>query len=280
VPKFFSHSHFETAAAEIQGRTRLAPRIGLILGSGLSPLADAVKESVAIPYDEIPHFPASTVEGHAGRLILGRLEEQPVAVMQGRVHYYEGYSMAQVAFPVRVMQTLGIETLIVTNAAGGLNPEFRAGEVMLIEDHINLIGMCGPNPLRGPNLDEFGPRFPDMSEPYDARLQALARQTAAQEGISLREGVYICVAGPNFETPADLRFLRMIGADAVGMSTVPEVTVARQGGARTLGLSGITNVAPVKGAATKKTTHEEVLEAGHTLAPKMETLIRGVLRTL
>ena len=280
MPEFFSHSDFEAAVATIREHTRLQPGVGLILGSGFNPLADAVEDGVAIPYREIPHFPASTVEGHLGRLIVGRLEGQIVAVMQGRAHYYEGYSMAEVTFPVRVMQVLGIETLIVTNAAGGLNPAFRPGDVMLITDHINLIGMAGLNPLRGPNLDEFGPRFPDMSQAYDPQLRALARQVAASTDVPLREGVYICLAGPNFETPADLRFLRRIGADAVGMSTVPEVTVARHGGTRVLGLSGISNVLPVEGAPPAKTTHEEVLETGRVLVPRLEAIIRGVLRAL
>ena len=280
MPEYFSRSHFEAAAAVIRERTPLQPRVGLILGSGLNALADAVEEHVAIPYREIPHFPASTVEGHVGRLVVGRLEGQRVAVMQGRAHYYEGYSMAEVTFPVRVMQVLGIEALIVTNAAGGLNPAFRPGDVMLITDHLNLIGMTGLNPLRGPNLDEFGPRFPDMSRAYDARLRVLAKQIAASANVPLREGVYVCLAGPNFETPADLRFLRLSGADAVGMSTVPEVTVARHGGTRVLGLSGISNALPVEGAPPVETTHEEVLETGRVLVPRLETIIRGVLKAL
>lgn len=280
MPEFFSQSHFETAAAAIGERIQLRPRVGLILGSGLGPLADSVEDGVAIPYGEISHFPVATVEGHTGRLIVGRLEGQAVMVMQGRAHYYEGYSMAEITFPVRVMQVLGVETLIVTNAAGGLNPEFRAGDVMLINDHVNLIGMAGLNPLRGPNLDQFGPRFPDMSEPYDAHLRQLARQAVAEAQIPLREGVYICLAGPSFETPADLRFLRAIGVDAVGMSTVPEVTVARHGGTRVLGLSGISNVAAVEGAPPAEATHEEVLEAGQVLAPRLEAILRRVLRAL
>jgi purine-nucleoside phosphorylase len=280
VPGLFSRSHFEAAAAKIRQQTKLQPKVGLILGSGLNALADAVEDGGAILYGKIPHFPVTTVEGHTGRLVVGRLEGQAVVVMQGRAHYYEGYSMAEATFPVRVMQVLGIETLIVTNAAGGLNPEFQAGDVMLITDHINLIGMAGLNPLRGPNLDEFGPRFPDMSESYDVRLRTLAKQVAAKADVPLREGVYICLAGPSFETPADLRFLRLIGADAVGMSTVPEVTVARHGGTRVLGLSGISNIAPIEGAMPEETTHEEVLEAGQVLVPRLETIIRGVLRAL
>lgn len=280
MPEFFSQSHFESAAAAIQEQIKVQPRVGLILGSGLGTLAESIEDSVVIPYGDIPHFAVATVKGHTGRLVVGRLEEQAVMVMQGRPHYYEGYSMAEITFPVRVMQAMGIEMLIVTNAAGGLNPEFQAGEVMLINDHINLIGMAGLNPLRGPNLDEFGPRFPDMSKPYDAHLRALARRAADEAQIVLREGVYAGLAGPSFETPADLRFLRIIGADAVGMSTVPEVTVARHGGTRVLGLSGISNVAAVEGAPVVEATHEEVLEAGRVLAPRLEAIVRGVLRAL
>jgi purine-nucleoside phosphorylase len=277
MPEFFSYSQFETAAAKIREASAIEPRVGLILGSGLSPLAESVEKRGNFPYQELPHFPASTVEGHVGQFVLGYLEGQPVAVMQGRAHYYEGYSMAEITFPVRVMQVLGIEMLIVTNAAGALNSEFRAGDVMLIKDHINLIGMAGLNPLRGPNLDQFGPRFPDMSSPYDAQLGTLARDVADEHDVPLQEGVYICLAGPSYETMADLRFLRTIGADAVGMSTVPEVTVARHGGTRVLGLSGISNVLPAEGGPVVATDHEEVLEAGKQLVPRLETLIRGVL---
>ena len=279
MPELFSYTHFNAAAAKIREATDVRPEIGLILGSGLSPLAEEVEHSVSFPYQELPHFPTSTVAGHVGRLVLGFLEDKPVVVMQGRVHYYEGYSMAEVTFPVRVMQVLGIETLIVTNAAGGLDPEFRPADVMLITDHINLIGMAGLNPLRGPNVDELGPRFPDMSQPYEPQLGSLARQVAKEKDLPLHEGVYICLAGPSYETMADLHFLRTIGANAVGMSTVPEVIVARHGGTRVLGLSGITNVLPVEGGPVVETSHEEVLEAGKKLAPRLEAIIRGVLRT-
>ena len=278
--EFFSKSNFEAAADVIRSKTTLHPRVGMILGTGLNPIADAVVDGTIIPYDEIPHFPQPTVEGHQGRLVIGILEGQPVIIMQGRAHYYEGYSMAEVTFPVRVMQVLGIEVLIVTNAAGGLSPDFQAGDVMLIDDHINLIGMGGLTPLRGPNLDSFGPRFPDMSEPYDAQLRQLARDVAEAAAVPLQHGVYVCLAGPSFETPADLRFLRRIGVDAVGMSTVPEVTVARHAGTRVLGLSGISNIAMVDGAPGVETTHEEVLEAGMLLVPRMTEVIRGVLRQL
>jgi purine-nucleoside phosphorylase len=216
--------------------------------------------------------------GHSGQLVIGELEGQTVFIMQGRVHDYEGYSMSQVTLPVRVMQILKIETLIVTNAAGGINPNFVPGDVMLITDHLNLAGMAGLNPLIGSNLDEFGPRFPDMSQAYDRSLADLARATAKEKGINLREGVYVGLSGPSFETPADLRFLRVAGADAVGMSTVPEVTVARHGGMRVLGFSGISNKANLDGSTI--TTHEEVMEAGRVITPKLETIIRGVLRQM
>ena len=273
-----SLGQIDRLAGVIRSRVQEKPRIGIILGSGLGRLADAVNKASLIPYQELPGWPISTVVGHAGRLVIGELESQLVLVMQGRVHYYEGYSMAQVTMPVRVMQRLGIEILIVTNAAGAIHPDFLPGDVMLISDHINLAGMAGLNPLIGPNLDEFGPRFPDMSRAYDRELSALARKAAAQGGVPLHEGVYVGLSGPSFETPADLRFLRMAGADAVGMSTVPEVTVARHGGTRVLGFSGISNKANLDGNTV--TSHEEVLEAGQVLAPKIETILRGVLRYL
>jgi purine-nucleoside phosphorylase len=265
-------------AAKLRSRLKIAPRVGLILGSGLNTLADSVENAQIIPFRELPHWPLSTVMGHSGQLVVGNLEGQPVFVMQGRVHYYEGYSMAQVTLPVRVMQMLKIEILVVTNAAGGINPDFVPGDVMLITDHLNLAGMAGLNPLIGPNLDEIGPRFPDMSQAYDRVLLDLARAAAKQADVSLREGVYAGLSGPSFETPADLRFLRVAGADAVGMSTVPEVTVARHGGTRVLGFSGISNKANLDGSTI--TTHEEVMEAGRIITPKMEKVIRGVLRSL
>lgn len=271
-------SQIEELTAAIAVRTTYRPKICMILGSGLGSLADTVEKPVSIPYSELPHWPVSTVVGHQGRLVIGRLENQDVVVMQGRAHYYEGYSMAQITLPVRALQRLGIETLIVTNAAGAINPAYEPGDMMLITDHINLIGMAGNNPLRGPNLDEFGPRFPDMSQVYDRSLLGLARNVAAEQNILLHEGVYVCLAGPSFETPADLRFLRLAGADAVGMSTVPEVTVARHGGLRVLGISGISNKANLDGNTL--TTHEEVLEAGQQIVPKLTAVVRGVLRRL
>jgi len=282
MPEFYTKQHFARAAEAIFARTRHRPQVAVVLGSGLGSLVSEVQDADVIPYTEIPEFPQCTVEGHMGRLVIGRLEGTCVAMMQGRAHYYEGYSMQQVTFPVRTFQQMGIGVLIVTNAAGGLNPEFRAGDLMLIADHINLVGMAGLNPLRGPNDPELGPRFPDMSRAYDPELRAIARRVAAREGIPLREGVYIMLAGPSFETPADMRFLRAIGADAVGMSTVPEVTVARHGGTRVLGISGIANTLSPDGAAAghDDTTHEEVLAAGRVLAPRLAALIRGVLREL
>jgi purine-nucleoside phosphorylase len=275
---FITMQQIDDVAAVLRQRTRLEPRAAIILGSGLNGLAESVEEAVVISFGDLPHWPVSTVMGHAGKLVLGRLEGQPVFVMQGRVHFYEGYSMAQVTLPVRVMQRLGIETLIVTNAAGAVNPDYAPGDVMLIRDHLNLVGMAGFNPLMGPNLDEFGPRFPDMSKAYDRQLQDAARKVASETGILLHEGIYAGLSGPSFETPADLRFLRNAGADAVGMSTVPEVTVARHGGTRVLGFSGISNKANLDGST--ETTHEEVLEAGKLLVPKLETLVRGVLRQI
>lgn len=275
---FITLKEIDQAAGAIQQSIKTIPQVGIILGSGLGALADAVENPVRIPYGEIPHWPVSTVIGHQGQLVIGELEGRQVMVMQGRVHYYEGYSMDQVTLPVRVMQRLGIPMLFVTNAAGAVNPDFEPGDLMLLSDHLNLLGMAGPNPLRGPNLDEFGPRFPDMSQAYDPQLRQLARQTAQEAGFRLHEGVYVCLAGPSFETPADLRFLRSIGVDAVGMSTVPEVTVARHGGMRVMGVSGISNKANLDGSTI--TTHEEVLEAGKVMAPRLITLVRGVLRRL
>ena len=273
--KTFTIAEYDWTADQIRQRTGMQPRIGLILGSGLGGLAESVENSIKIPYNELSNWPVSTVVGHQGRLVLGQLQGQSVMVMQGRAHYYEGYSMAQVGLPVRVMQRLGVEILIVTNAAGAVNPDFSPGDLMLITDHLNLIGMAGRTPLRGPNLDELGPRFPDMGRAYDRELSALARQVASENSLHLEEGIYICLAGPSFETPADLRFLRLIGADAVGMSTVPEVTVARHSGTRVLGISGISNKANLDGNTL--TTHEEVMEAGQVIVPKLTALIRGVL---
>lgn len=278
MTEFFTYAQIAEIARTVRESIREAPKVGIILGSGLGGLAETIEEPVAVPYASLPDFPTSTVEGHVGRFIFGRLELQPVVMMQGRIHYYEGYSMAEIVLPIRVMQVLGIQFLIVTNAAGAVNPTFDPGDVMLITDHLNLLGMAGLSPLRGPNLDQFGARFPDMSRAYDRDLAQTAREIALQQKFPLREGVYACLAGPSFETPADLRFLKGIGVDAVGMSTVPEVTVAHHAGTRVLGFSGISNKANLDGNTL--TTHAEVLEAGKVIVPKLEALVRGVLRRL
>ena len=275
---YMTLEQMDQAADAVRRRTSHQPRVGIILGSGLNDLADSVQKADIIPYGDLPNWPISTVHGHAGRLVIGDLEGQTVFIMQGRIHFYEGYSMSQVTLPVRVMQRLGLEIMIVTNAAGGVNPAFTPGDVMLITDHLNLIGMTGLNPLMGPNIDEIGPRFPDMSQAYDRKLMDVARTAAARNSITLQEGVYCALSGPSFEGPADLRFLRMTGADAVGMSTVPEVIVARHGGLRVLGFSGISNKANLDGSTV--TTHEEVIEAGKVIAPKLEKIIRSLLQSL
>ncbi len=275
---YFTLEQIDEVAGAVRDKIDVKPRVGIILGSGLNDLAVSIIDAVTIPYGDLPHWPVSTVEGHAGRLVVGKLEGQPVLVMQGRVHFYEGYSMGQVTLPVRVMQRLGLEMMIVTNAAGGVNPDFVPGDVMLITDNLNLMGMSGLNPLMGPNLDELGPRFPDMSKVYDRELMDIARKVAVGADIALREGVYCGLSGPSFESPADLRFLRLAGTDAVGMSTVPEVIVANHGGLRSLGLSGISNKANLDGSTI--TTHQEVIEAGKVITPKVETIIRGVLRAI
>ena len=277
-PEFLTLEEIDRAADHIRQTTPLQPRLGLILGSGLGALAERVEQATRFDGRDIPGWPAASIVGHAGRVHLGRLEGQPVIVMQGRAHFYEGHSMSRLGLPVRVMQRLGIEILIVTNAAGAVHPDYTPGELMLITDHLNLVGMAGQSPLRGPNLETFGPRFPDMGQAYDRALLDLARQEARPLGLVLREGVYACLAGPSFETPADLRFLRAAGVDAVGMSTVPEVTVARHGGTRVLGISGISNKANLDGATA--TTHEEVLEAGEVLGPRLGGLLRGIVRRL
>lgn len=278
MSEFYTLSEIDQIRDAVQARIQIEPQVGLILGSGLGTLADSVENARITPFGDLPSWPVSTVPGHIGQLVAGRLEGKDLLVMQGRVHYYEGYSLAQTTLPVRVMNRLGIETLLITNAAGAVNPAFEPGELMLITDHLNLMGMAGLNPLHGPNLDELGPRFPDMSRVYDRQLLKLARDVAHTNGIHLNEGVYAVLGGPSFETPAELRFLRMAGVDAVGMSTVPEAIVARHGGMRVLGISGISNKANLDGNTI--TTHEEVLEAGNIIVPKLTALIKGVLRSL
>jgi purine-nucleoside phosphorylase len=277
MTRYYTREQYEEAADYIRSRTQHQPRIGIILGSGLNPLAESIEAADVIPFGDIPHFPQSTVEGHIGQLALGKLEGHTVMVMQGRVHFYEGYPIQQVVLPVRVMQVMGIKLLIVTNAAGGLDPAFRPGDLMLITDHINLMGMTGNNPLFGPNDPTLGTRFPDMSQAYDPELCRMAREVAREKDVPLQEGVYVGLSGPSFETPADIRFLRLIGADAVGMSTVPEVTVARHGGIRVLGISGISNVAVTDPVPGQEASHEEVLAAGRQMVPRLMTVVCGVL---
>jgi len=229
----------DDAVQVIKAQSKVRPNVGIIMGTGLGGLADEIHVETRLAYGDLPHFPTSTVETHAGRLLLGTLSGKPVVAMQGRFHWYEGYTMKQITFPVRVMRALGTDTLIVSNIAGGMNPEFRAGDLVIMTDHINLLG---DNPLIGPNDDELGPRFPDMSEPYSRGLIELMEKIALEDGISVQKGVYVAVPGPNLETAAEYRFLRAIGADMVGMSTVPEVIVAIHSGMRTFGLTVISDV--------------------------------------
>lgn len=276
----FTLAHYDEAVAAIQARTSHRPQVGLILGSGLSGLADSVQDADSIPYGDLPHFPVSTVAGHAGRLVIGTLAGLPVCVMQGRFHYYEGYTLQQVTLPIRVMRRMGIGTLILTNAAGGVNSDFAAGDLMLIEDHINLPGMAGNNPLRGANLDEFGVRFPAANRIYTKRLRDLAAAVAYEHDLPLRRGVYCMLAGPNFETPAEIRLLRVLGADAVGMSTVPEALVAHHAGMDVLAISTITNIGIDTLDAASEPTHEEVQDTGRLIVPRLTQLLMGVVAEL
>ncbi len=274
---FLTTEQVTTAVNAIQKQTDKKPTIGLVLGSGLSGLADAIENADIIPYEKIDGWPASTVVGHSGQLVIGELEGKTVLVQQGRAHYYEGHSLSQIILAVRVMHAMGIETIIVTNAAGGINRSFTPGDLMLISDHINFPGLAGENPLRGPNDDSIGPRFLDLTESYDAGLRKLAHKTAVSNNFTLQEGTYAFVGGPSFETPAELRFLNAVGADAVGMSTVPTVITARHAGMRVLGISSITNKAILEPMEGDEVSHEEVLETGKIIVPRLTTLIRGVL---
>jgi purine-nucleoside phosphorylase len=261
----------EEARRFLESKTALRPRVGVVLGSGLGAFAAELSDPVSIPYGGIPGWPGSTAIGHAGELIFGRLNGLAVAVMAGRVHLYEGYTAQQVAFGVRVLGTFGVRSLVLTNAAGGINLEYSRGALVLLSDHINLQG-C--NPLTGANLDALGPRFPDMSEAYSIRYREIARQVGGELGIELKEGVYAALAGPSYETPAEIRYLRIIGADLVGMSTVAETIAANHMGMRVLGISCVTNMAA--GILPQKLSHEEVLETG---AAVRDTLVR-FLKTL
>ncbi len=265
----------EEAAATIRVQTDLKARVGIILGTGLGALADAVDAEAVLAYDAIPHFPLSTVESHHGKLLAGHLDGVPVFALQGRFHLYEGYDPKEITFPVRVLAALGVETLLISNAAGGMNPNFRRGDLMLVTDHINFQGV---NPLSGPNDDGWGPRFPDMSAPYDADLIQLAEEAALGAAIKLQQGVYVAVEGPNLETRAEYRFLRTIGADAVGMSTVPEVIVARHMGLRCLAISVITDECFPD--ALEPVSIEDVLAAAGEAEPKLTAVMRAVVRAV
>ena len=264
-----------TAAEVVRGRTTMRPSVAIILGTGLGGLAEEIAVEIAIPYDQIPGFPLSTVESHAGRLLLGRLGGKPVVAMQGRFHRYEGYDLGQVTYPVRVLHALGAETLIVSNACGGMHPLWSPGDLMLIADHINLLG---DNPLVGPNDDRLGARFPDLSAAYDPGLRALARAAALELGITLREGVYVAVAGPNLETRAEYRMLRGLGADVVGMSTVPEVIVANHAGMRVLGLSIITDLCLPD--ALEPASIDRIIETARGAEPSLRRLVARVVEQL
>lgn len=249
------NSNIEEAASYISSGIKVKPEIALILGSGLGHIADEIEDKKIYPYSEIPNFPISTVEGHKSCLVVGKLQGKVVAAMQGRFHYYEGYSMKEVTFPVRVMKMLEIQNLIVTNAAGGINKNYKSGDLMLIKDHINL---SGQNPLIGQNLEKFGPRFPDMSDAYDSHLREMVKKVAYELHIPIQEGVYAYMSGPSYETPAEIKMLSVLGGDAVGMSTVPEVIVANHSGMRTIGISCITNMAA--GILKQALNHEEVIK--------------------
>ncbi|MFO7850582.1 MAG: purine-nucleoside phosphorylase [Spirochaetia bacterium] len=265
--------HIESVLLE-QGSAP-SPKIGLVLGSGLGAIGDELEKPVYLDYGDIPGFPVSTVSGHKGRLIIGLLSGRPVAVMQGRFHYYEGFSMAQVVFPVRVFKLLGVENLILTNAAGGINTAFIPGDLMLIKDHIKI---TAENPLRGTNIDEFGPRFNDMSDAYTENLRKTAKEAAEKAGTELREGVYAFWTGPSFETPAEIRMLRVLGADAVGMSTAPEVITAAHAGIKVVAISTITNMAA--GILDQKLSHEEVMEMGGRVKGKLLKLLLKIVEGL
>jgi len=269
IPPAAWHDRLDALEAAVRGRTALVPRLGIVLGSGLGGLADRLEDTVAIPFADLPGWPAATAPGHAGRLLLGRLGDLPVVVLQGRFHLYEGHPAGLVVQPVLLMGRLGARTVLLTNAAGGIEPAYRAGTLMIIRDHLNLTGV---NPLLGPNDERFGPRFPDLTRAWSPRLQELLRRAAAGPGTDLAEGVYAQLLGPNYETPAEVRMLGLLGASAVGMSTVVEAIAARWAGLELAGLSLITNQAA--GVTGEPLTHDEVLAAGAAAGPRMEALVR------
>ncbi len=264
------------AAAFIRSKTNIKPEIGLILGSGLGSLAEQIEEATALPYGDIPNFPVSTVEGHAGQLVIGMLEGKAVVAMQGRFHYYEGYSMQEVTFPVRVMKALGCSSIIITNACGALNPDFYPGALMFIRDHINF---TGDNPLIGPNIDDLGPRFPDMSAAYDPGLLELGESVAKELGIDTKKGVHTAVSGPNYVSKAELKMIRNFGSDTIGMSTIPETIIAVHAGLKVLGISCVTDMA-VPEAGVEPLDHEKVMEVANQTRPKFIKLVRGIIREM
>lgn len=270
-----SYSRAENAARTIRARTAVDAKIAIVLGSGLGGFADEFQDSVSLPYREIPGFVSSTAEGHVGSLVIGKVGAVPVMAMQGRVHSYEGYTLEEVTFPIRTFKLLGVNTLILTNAAGGIDVQLSQGSLMVISDHLNLMGM---NPLRGPNDERFGPRFPDLSEVYSRELQELASEEARALDITVRRGIYAALAGPSYETPAEIHMLRAFGADAVGMSTVPEAIVARHMGMKVLGISCITNMAA--GISENPINHAEVMETGQKVREKFTQLLRRVIAKL
>lgn len=262
----------EHATRVIRSRISVEPRIALVLGSGLGGFADDFEEAVSIPYEDIPGFMRSTAQGHAGQLVIGKIDSVPVLAMQGRVHYYEGYSLEEVTFPVRTFGLLGVKTLVLTNAAGGINVQLTQGALMVISDHVNLMGV---NPLRGPNDERFGPRFPDMSSVYSPELQELVVEEAKAISVEVRRGIYCALSGPSYETPSEIHLLRNLGADAVGMSTVPEAIVARHMGLEVLGISCITNMAA--GISDEPINHEEVMATGNRVRETFAELLRRVI---
>ncbi len=273
TPPLFDRA--ERAAQTISARATVKPRIALVLGSGLGAFADEFTDAVAIPYQEIPGFVSSTAQGHKGRLVTGNVDGIPVVAMQGRVHFYEGYSLEEVTFPIRTFKSMGIDTVILTNAAGGIDVQLTQGALMVISDHLNLMGV---NPLRGANDDRFGPRFPDMTEVYSRELQELVTEEARRLGITVRRGIYAALTGPSYETPAEIHMLRACGADAVGMSTVPEAIVARHMGMSVIGISCITNMAA--GISEQAINHEEVMETGQKVKATFTQLLRQIITSL
>ena len=263
----------DEAVSAVRDRAGAVPDVAVVLGSGLGDFANRLRDAVTVPYGDLPHWPASKVIGHDGKLVIGTLGGKRVAALSGRAHFYEGHDLRTVTFAARAIARLGVKALILTNAAGGINTDLKPGTLMVMDDHINLLGS---NPLVGPNEEAFGARFPDMTEVYSKRLRGLADTVAREQGLKIGHGVYVAVHGPSYETPAEIRFLRAIGADAVGMSTVAEATVARHGGMRVMGISGISNKANLDGETI--TLHEEVLAAGLTLVPKLTGLLTGMLR--